>query len=348
MKSKRIMLLSHEMTYTGAPNSLLNLAILLKSHGNRISVFTLKPGDFAKEFLKKGICVNAILESVFNFPSLSGYDLIIANTIFCSSFAIKAQRFAPTVLYIREAQNLPDIISDCGLNSECLSLAENIVCVSEYAERFIRNNYNVKNLLVLHNFLNKPILYKPKKNISKDGKIHFLVAGTIEKRKGFDVALNALNLLSDDIRQQAVLHLAGKKPEWSRKYWEHLRFDIPGVVYHGEITDKRKMFRLYDDINCVIVTSIDESCSLTALEGAMHGRALIVTENVGAKYIVNGNGFIVKTGSAESLAEAMSFMVNNSSELEFMGKRSYKNFQNTSVPKIYYEKFADITAQIKE
>lgn len=348
MKSKRIMLLSHEMTYTGAPNSLLNLAVLLKSHGNRISVFTLKPGNFAKEFMKKGFCVNAIQESFFNYPSLSGYDLIIANTVFCSSFAVKAQCLAPTVLYIREAQNLPDIISDCGLNSECLSMAENIICVSEYAESFIREKYKVKNLFVLHNFLNKPILYKPKKNISKDGKIHFLVVGTVEKRKGFDVALNALNYMSNDIRQRIVLHLAGKKPEWSRSYWENLRFDIPGVVYHGEITDKRKMFRLYDEVNCVIVPSIDESCSLTALEGAMHGRALIVTGNVGAQYIVNGNGFIVKTGSAESLAEAMSFMVNNRSELEFMGEGSYRNFLKTSVPKIYYENFAEIAAQIKE
>lgn len=348
MRFKRIMLLSHEMTYTGAPNSLLNMAEVLKKHGHMVSVFTLKNGTFEKEFAKKGFRVEIIHENSFYYPSLSGYDLIIANTVFCSSFAVKAQSFAPTILYIREAQNLPDIISDCGLSGECVSRAENIICVSEYAEEYIRANYSVKNLFVLHNFLNMPVWYRPKRNVIKDGKVHFLVAGTVENRKGFDVALDALNFMPNDIRQRIVLHLAGKMPEWSRGYWENLRFDIPGVVYHGEIADKRKMFRLYDEINCVIVPSLDESCSLSALEGAMHGRALIVTENVGAKYIVNGNGFIVKTGSAGSLAEAMSFMVNNSSELESMGKRSYRNFLKTSVPKIYYEKFAEIAAQIKE
>ncbi len=347
MRFKRIMLLSHEMTYTGAPNSLLNMAEVLKKHGHMVSVFTLKNGTFENEFAKKGFRVEIIHENSFYYPSLSGYDLIIANTVFCGSFAVKAQSFAPTVLYIREAQNLPDIISNCGLSSKCISLAENSICVSEYAESFIREKYKVKNLFVLHNFLNKPILYKPKKNISKDGKIHFLVAGTVEKRKGFDVVLNALNLLSDDIRQQAVLHLAGKKPEWSRKYWEKLDFDIPGVIYHGEITDKRKMFHLYDSVNCVIVPSFDESCSLTALEGAMHGRALILSENVGAKYIAANSGFIVKTGSARSLAEAMSFMIQESSELEYMGENSYRNFLKTSTSRIYYKNFCKAASIIK-
>lgn len=297
--------------------------------------------------MKKGFRVKKIDESSFDYSSVSAYDLIIANTVFCGSFAVKSQSFAPVLLYIREALDLPDIISGCGLDGECISRAANIICVSEYAEEFIRKNYRVKNLSVIHNFLIKPVLYSPRKNISKDGWVHFLAAGTVEKRKGIDVALNALELLPEDIKRRAVLHIAEKKPEWSRSYWEQLEFDRPEVIYHGEITDKREMFRLYDNVNCVIVPSLDESCSLAALEGAMHGRALILSENVGAKYIAGHSGFIVKTGSARSLAEAMNFMIKESPELEYMGKRSYKNFLETSTAGIYYRNFIKAVAGIK-
>ena len=347
MKYKRIMLLSHEMTYTGAPNSLLNMASVLKRHGHSVSVFTLNEGEFSKEFKKRGFRVKRLNEGSFDYSSVSAYDLVIANTVFCGGFALKAQQYAPVVIYIREAHDLPDIIYDCGLDSECISRSENVFCVSEYAENYIRTNYKVKNLSVIHNFLEVSFLYRPRKNILRDGKVHFLAAGTIEKRKGIDVALEAIELLPVDIRQRAVLHIAGKKPEWSGKYWEKLDFDIPGVIYHGEITDKREMFRLYDSVNCVIVPSFDESCSLTALEGAMHGRALILSENVGAKYIAANSGFIVKTGSAGSLAEAMSFIIKESSELEYMGENSYRNFMETSTSQIYYKNFIKAISGIK-
>lgn len=56
MKYKRIMLLSHEMTYTGAPNSLLNVASVLKKHGHSVTVFTLTEGVFSKGFEKRLSC----------------------------------------------------------------------------------------------------------------------------------------------------------------------------------------------------------------------------------------------------------------------------------------------------
>lgn len=52
----------------------------------------------------------------------------------------------------------------------------------------------------------------------------------------------------------------------------------------------------------MVVPSRDESCSLVALEGAMMSKPLILTENIGAKYILDENsGWLVKTGSVDSL-----------------------------------------------
>lgn len=343
MLVKRILLLSHEMTYTGAPNSLLNVALLLRSKGNYVKVATLKSGEFEKEFSKHGFWVRHFDEEKYEYEKLAKkQDLVIANTIFCGKFALKAQLYVPTILYIREAQNIPELIKNCGLSAEYITKSENVICVSEYAEKFIRENYNPKNLFTLHNFLNKPFYYKPPKNISKDGKVHFLIAGTIENRKSYDIALKAFELLPNDIRQKAVLHIAGKKPEWSREYWENLRFDVPGVVYHGEITSKKEMNRLYDNVNCVIVPSLDEACSLVTLEGAMHGKALILSENVGAKYILNNNGLIFESGNAMSLCLAITDIMSKQNILSEMGIISFTMFCQTSSANIYYKEFKNI------
>lgn len=351
MNFKRILLLSHEMTYTGAPNSLLNIAKLLRRKGNFVTVGTQKSGDFIREYHRNGFRVFYVDPDSYCYDNLADkYDLVIANTIFCGKFAIEAQKKVPTVLYIREAHNLPDIIRDCGLSDDYITNAKNIICVSEYSEEFIRKTYDVQNLYVLHNFLNLPLFYYPKKNVITNNKIHFLIAGTIEKRKGYDIVLSAIDLLPTEIVERTIFHIAGRKPEWSRDYWDNLDFDkYSNVIYHGEITSKYEMSKIYNQVNVVIVPSIDESCSLTALEGAMHKRLLILSKNVGAKYILENKSMIFSTGSPESLAEIINKVVLfDDSVFDKTGEKIYKKFLETSTPKMYYSNFKKIISEVIE
>lgn len=341
---KRILLVSHEMTYTGAPRSLLNVARILRAHGNYVKVATLIPGDFEKEFSAHGFWVRHFNAERYEYELLAKkQDLVIANTVFCGRFAYNAQKYVPTVLYIREAANLPDIMKTIDMDDEYITKAKNIVCVSEYAEECIRSRFKVDNIKVLHNFLKKPLFYKPAPNLSRDGKVHFLIAGTVEKRKGYDVALKAFDMLDEEAARKAVLHIAGRRVDWAADYFESLRLnERSNVIYHGEISDSNEMMRLYKSVNAVMVPSFDESCSLTALEGAMHGKALIVSENVGAKYMTKGSGFIFETGSAEKLAEAINKMVLNTDGTEAMGRAAYNNYLEYATAERYYTGFDKI------
>lgn len=348
LKLKRILLVSHEMTYTGAPNSLLNIAVLLRSKGNYVKVATLKSGEFEKEFRKRGFWVRHFDEEKYEYDKLAKkQDLVIANTIFCGKFALYSQKYVPTILYIREAQNIPELIHNCGLSEEYITKAEHIICVSEYAEEFIRKEYSVNKLYVLHNFLRNELFYKPKPNVVVDGTIRFLIAGTLEERKGIDVALKAIELLPAELSDKTELHIAGRKVLWADEYQKSLKLEEnKKVIYYGEINKSSEMSRLYDSVNVVIVPSYDESCSLTALEGAQHGKALIVSENVGAKYIVDNNGYVFKTGSAEDLSLAIREIIYNPKLLEEMGKASENNFHKYVSSKEYFQKFNRILSEI--
>ena len=93
-------------------------------------------------------------------------------------------------------------------------------------------------------------------------------------------------------------------------------------------------------MDVVIVASRDESCSLVALEGAMLSKPLIVTENVGAKYIVeNGsNGIIVKSDDVYSLKNAMMSMIDSRKSLASMGEKS----------RLLYDKLASMQKHKKD
>lgn len=348
VRFKRIVLISHEMTYTGAPNSLLNIARILRKHGHQITVYTLTGGPFEQQFRKFGFLVIPIKATQLDKYFYGKFDLVIANTIFCGKIALYLQNRIPTILYIREAQNLPELIKNCKLDEAYIREARNVVCVSEYAAEFIRKVYSPPHLWVLHNFLYTSCFHRVKANrVHRDGKVHFLLAATIEPRKGIDIALSALAVLPAQIKEKAVLHIAGRKPAWSYEYWHNLfpKKD-PSVIYHGEVRGAVKKKRLFSKMNVILVPSLDESCSLTALEGAKYGKALIITQNVGAKYIVKTNGFVVKTGSAQALAEAMVFMIDNCRELQNMGLQSFKNFKFMGTQKQYYRQFAEILTKI--
>ncbi len=336
-------MLSHEMTYTGAPHSLLNVARVLRGHGHKVKVYTQTKGTFSRRFAQYGFRVRKF--DIQRCRELSSrFDIAVCNTVFCGEAALKMQEHIPTVLYIREAENLPDILERNKIDEGCICNAEHIVCVSEYAAHFIERTYRPKNIFVLHNFLIKPFIKTATLNRARK-KVRFVIAATIEPRKGISVAIEAFKILPRELKKRAVLDIYGSAPSWAAGYHKPLfakKYD--GVNYHGELTHGKS--RMYKKANVVLVPSFDESCSLTALEGAMYARPMIVTQNVGAKYIVDGNGFVVKTGSASALSAAMSFFIANSGELETAGRISYAKFAQYADKNDYYAKLIKIFQEI--
>lgn len=331
LREKRILLVSHEMTYTGAPRSLLKIAGILREEGGIVDIWTLCEGAFVKEFENMGFEVESV-----KFPSeaseklakkLRKFDFVIANTIFTSSFACYAQRYANTILYIREACNIPQLIVDCGLNESDLGEIRHVVCVSEYAGKFIEEKYHPPELNVIHNFVEDTYGRNDTKERKQDNNtIDVLVLGTIEPRKGQKIAIEAFLDLPDEIRARTKLHFAGGIPEWAKDYWVGIeKYLSDQIIYHGEIRKSEVLQELYQDMDIILVPSMDESCSLVALEAAMYGKPLLVTENVGAKYLVDSE-CIIKTHDSAALCVKLQELISCPQRLDELGKRNREQY----------------------
>lgn len=339
-KIKTVLLISHEMTYTGAPRSLLNMAKILQESGMKVSVWSLQSGIFEKEFVGLNICVKNISNIEMYESDIRKFDLVILNTFFTAKMVCYLQKLVRTILYIREAQNIPLLAKDCNLNMQNIKDAEEVICVSEYAEKFIKEKCNPKKLTVVHNYVKDE--FKGKLNWTRYGKIHFLLSGTYEYRKGYDVAIRAFLNMPDELKKITYLHIVGRKPEWAKYYWQKLETIYDNrIIEHGEISDEKKRMDLYQKMNVFVIASRDESCSLVALEGAMLGKALIMSKNVGAQYLDEKKKGIYDTEDVDALCRKMCELTSRK-ELLLRGIEMRNMYKKTSTAQVYKKKFLKI------
>ena len=345
----RILLYSHELTYTGAPHSLLRIARILKQAKYQVEIWAPEDGNFREEIEKSEIVLRIVpyrsLASIKYQKIISSFDLALANTVISHRFYDVACKLIPTIWFIREAQNLPSICDSVPLRKQLLCTSPDLYCVSEYAKEFIQRNYNTK-VKVLHNCVED---YFSDFTISPHAKISFISVGTVNRRKAFDICYKAFDMLPDHLKKQAHFYFVGRLNERDKDFWNELIKNIndnPNTTYLGEIANTNDKLKLFNEMDVFVVPSLDESCSLVVLEGAMMGKPLIVSENVGAKYLVDeSNGWIVKTGNVESLSKVFTSILQDSTRLSSMGEASRKKYLETSTIEIYRN---NILSMVKE
>lgn len=336
LNAQKILLVSNEMTYTGSPRSLLNIAKILKELGADIDVWTLKNGGFQKEFENEQIQVKVFPEMIKE-DKIRQYNLIILNTFFTAHLVKRFQKLTRTILYIREAHNIPTLARDCGLDIDDIRKANEVICISEYAEAFIRKNCMPHRLLVLHNFVKDD--YNGQLNLVRGGRVHFLLSGTYEERKGYDIAIDSFLRMPEKLKRVTCLHIVGRTPEWSRYFWERLREEYDNrIVEHGEISDEAERLKLYRQMNVFVIASRDEACSLVALEGAMLGKALIMSENVGAQYLDKKRKAVYSTEDVDVLCRKMCEMTSRR-ELLVRGIAMRKAYKQMATIETYKREF---------
>ena len=315
-----VLLISPEMAYTGALNSLLRMAKVLKKSGYGVEIWTAKSGPFEAQFAKFGFEVKCVPPQKAGTKEIISrakrFCACICNAIGTAPYVAALRYHLPVVFYIREASNLPFFLEADPLRAKMLARHSNVVCVSDYAAQFLaqyrRRKIGVVNNSVedmaqfvngsaadnlsdgLHDGLNggshggsSPDSLSAK-NPSSD-KVVFIQLGSIEARKGYDVFLRAYEQLPQSYKERSCIKVAGATLQSSSNFSTWFLSELEkcsGAQYLGLLTDQVEKTRVISEADVVVVASRDESCSLPALEACMLSKPLIVTENVGAKYMV--------------------------------------------------------------
>lgn len=340
---KKTLFVIHELSYSGAPHCMLEMCKIARELGYDVTTWSTKDGPLRSKFNASGFAVRIVPYNEIHSPEIvsliKSFDLAVCNTFGTDAFALACCKYIPTVWYIHEAA-IPHFTKNNMRRLDWLENSKDLACVSEYAAEIIRT-YTKHDVAVVRNCTEDVADDYLKTTPGSTEKVRFIQLGYIQEIKGYDVLLEAFRQLPTEYRARAELFFAGRNIPQTSDYGERIireAEETDHVTYLGELTATDALKKLAE-MDVVVVASRSESCSMVALEGAMLSKPLIVTEDVGAKYMVHSdNGIVVKTGDADSLKDAIMKMIDQKDRLKEMGERS----------RAYYEEMANMDTYRKE
>ena len=344
----RAVLISHELSATGAPLMLLAAAEAILADGGSVRGLAYMDGPLREKFEKLGIPVfyhpgfrdNARLLNEF------GGDCAYAVANTAVAYPAVSLLKGPRVLWwIHEAQVIEkDYIARFRQKKfrpdleQTLRQAGKLAVVSDYAREIVAK-YNPK-VEVIHPAVAdvaKEQGLQPKQPAEK---IRFAMLGAVCEIKGQDVLLKAVRLLPAAYRAQAEFHIAGRRDGAFAEVLAAESGDLPEVVWE-ESRSRDNLWDFYRENDVIMVASRDESFSLVALEACMASRPLIISSNAGAKFLVrpSENGGIFTSGSAESLSESISEIIDRRRDLSEMGRISRREYEKWGTTAAFRKSF---------
>lgn len=315
-RGRRILLVSHEATLSGAPIQLVHLAGWLEARGWEITIVTPEDGPVLNQV--RGKAIELIFEPQLlidpTYVALRRlareFDLIVANTI-ATWQAVQAAHLekTPVVWYLHETQVGVGLMKQIQMIQPSLGLANALVVPTKTTAR------------IYQPFTRRPIQVVPygipevrqAATRSSDTRTTFVTAATFESRKGQDILLDAIQQLDSETRMRARFELAGRPLD--RAFHDQLctrSREFDNVRLLGPL-DHEQSIDLLRHADVVVCPSRDETMPIFLLEGMSLGKALISTDVGGvSEWLHEGqNALMVSPKNPAALSAAIARCIND-------------------------------------
>lgn len=336
---KSILLISHELSLTGAPIALHYAAKALYEKGNHVVLVSPYDGKLREELIADGIDViidPSINGSDFWLKWACNFQLIIVSTLVQYNNIIQLQNTnIPVIWWVHEAKE-SYVLGANKLLPEIVNHNIHIYCGGGYARTVMqeyRPQYKAGELLYCVPDYAKTMTgdYKYKIDGIQD-KIVFSIVGTIEERKGQDIFASAIMDMPIDYVKKCRFIVLGRKindviydkvMELKNMYPEEVT--LINEVSRDEIKD------IYDQSHVIVCASRDDPMPVFMTECLMLSKIAICSENTGtASLLKDGiNGYIYRNNDSKELMKKMMFVIDNIHQMDTiksLGRKTYEQY----------------------
>jgi glycosyltransferase involved in cell wall biosynthesis len=164
----------------------------------------------------------------------------------------------------------------------------------------------------------------------KVGPLQVLFVGRLEYRKGIDVLLAAIPLVLKT-NPDVQFNIIGA--DTGNEYQNRFAADtdpiiLQKVTFRGKVDDEQ-LKEAYRDCDIFVAPSRYESFGLIFIEAMSYGKPVIGCDAGGMPEIItnNYNGLFAVTGNAQSLAEKLTLLIENTSLRNELGNNALKTVQ---------------------
>lgn len=211
-----------------------------------------------------------------------------------------------------------------------LQNADLILAPSEFVREslqgyFFSDDISNKIVIVPYGGVTEEYNYKKRKVIAGTS-LKLLFVGTITKRKGLDYLIDAVKLTDNP---DITLTIIGACNDEKSKDILNRIGDCKNINYIGTVPHV-KIKEYYLDHHVFCLPSMAEGSSLSTFEALSTGMPCIVTQNAGSTITDGVEGYIVRCGSAEDIADRLSWLYHHPEEIEKMSELARKNAEINS------------------
>lgn len=318
---KKILVISHQLSRTGAPIVLLDLIQIYWKRGYQIEVITMLDGELREELDKMQITVTVqehFLEQAEDFFQLiENFDLVVLNTLITFE-AVHLLKYAriPVVWWIHEGKQYFEYFQTVLPDFRKLPANIHVFSVSHSVQQMLAQIYGVSTE-ILH-FGIKDEYTDHRKNTGN--KVRFLTAGMYSKVKAQDVLVEAIRKLPKEYLQRAEFFFCGNEQMYDESVFfavKRLSEEYENVTLLHQLSRKETL-EWMEQCDCLVVPSRSDTVSAVAVEMMMKRNLCLCTEACGVSYYIQDgvNGFIVPTEDVRALAEKIIYIIENNSCLD--------------------------------
>jgi glycosyltransferase involved in cell wall biosynthesis len=306
-RTRRVLVISHETTLTGAPIQLLHLVRWLKNGGWDLLVAAPEPGPISELLAADGIPVT-IHPDLLEEPGYAKLrelvrqsDVVLANTI-VSWRAVRAAHTErkPVIWYLHETLVAVRLIRQIPQIGPTLDLATLLVTPTRQTARVYEGITTTPIEVIPYGIPRVPV--SPRSN--HDSRRRFITLATIEARKGQDILVDAINKLPPKLRDAGTFTFVGRHLEepFSAKVKSRAA-GLSNIEFTGE-RDHARSLEMLAGSDVLVCPSRDETMPITILEAMSLGKVVISTDVGGiAEWVRDGmNGLLVPPEDPTALA----------------------------------------------
>ncbi len=334
---KAVLLVSHELSLTGAPIALLYAAKAIREAGNYTVVVSPYDGKLREELVSDGIDViinSSVNGSDFWVKWAINFDLIIVSTLVqYNNINHLKDKKVPVLWWVHESGESYRLGADELLPAE-IGKNIHVYCGGGYARAMLkeyRPAYPAEELLYcVPDYADQAGLDFKYILDNIDGKVVFSTIGTIEKRKGQDIFAKAIMALPKNYIDKCRFFIVGRKiNDIIYRDLLQLKEAYPEQVTLINEVSRDEIRDLYNQCDAIVCSSIDDPMPVFMTECLMLSKIAICSENTGtASLLQDGvDGFIYRNNDYKELMNKMIYVIDHVNELDNLkaeGRRTYE------------------------
>lgn len=353
-KKQKIVLLSNDLTFGGPAIALFNAAKVLKEQGYTVVVASMIEGPLREILIHNNIPVivdeNLQRATMQETKWICAFSLIICNTLNYYVFLSERETAIPVIWWLHDARFFYDGVDRKvigKINTENLNAVSVGAIPSKAVREFLPDLLCGELLYGVSDEFSASDYYRKQLEVSH--KVRFITIGFLETRKGQDILLQAIKELPDHIRSNTEFYIVGYNETIFGESIRSESINMKEIFLIGSV-GREQIHDLLNRSDILICPSRQDPMPTVAVEAMMHSVPCIVSDATGtAEYIHDGEeGFVVPSEDVRALAERIEWCVVNSGNLDKMGKKARRLYEEHFSIAVFERRFMEIIKKTLE